>query len=59
MMSKLVRFLGKELTDKLLLPTFTKLCMDVSFHVRRVCAANFGDFCSVVGQELTENILVI
>ncbi|CAG2101590.1 unnamed protein product, partial [Medioppia subpectinata] len=58
MMSKLVRFLGKESTEKLLLQTFTRLCLDVSFHVRRVCASNFGEFCTVVGQELTENVLL-
>lgn len=58
MMSKIVRFLGKESTEKLLLQPFTRLCNDVSFHVRRVCAANFGEFCNVVGQELSESVLV-
>jgi serine/threonine-protein phosphatase 4 regulatory subunit 1 len=58
MMSKIVRFMGRELTEKLLLNSFSRLCSDVSFHVRRVCAAHFGDFCTVVGQDLTENILL-
>ncbi|CAG2167895.1 unnamed protein product [Oppiella nova] len=58
MMSKMVRFLGKESTEKILLQTFTRLCLDVSFHVRRVCASNFGEFCTVVGQYLTETVLL-
>lgn len=31
-------------------------CVCVSHH--QVCAANFGEFCSIVGQEATEKLLV-
>lgn len=58
MMSKLASYLGKEQTERLFLPTFLHLCTDVSFHVRRVCAANFGEFCAVVGQDSAQAILV-
>ena len=27
-------------------------------YVLQVCAANFGEFCSIVGQEATEKLLV-
>lgn len=30
----------------------------VHHHVLQVCAANFGEFCSIVGQEATEKLLV-
>lgn len=56
--SKIIRFLPKEFTEKNFLEHFSRLCSDVSFHVRRVCAANFGEFASVVGTELTESVLV-
>ena len=56
--SKIVRFLGKNVTEKVFLCHFSRLCSDVSFHVRRACAANFGEICSVVGEQLTESILV-
>lgn len=29
-----------------------------SFFMFQVCAANFGEFCSIVGQEATEKLLV-
>lgn len=56
--SKIVRFLGKTVTEKVFLQHFSRLCSDVSFQVRRACASNFGEICSVVGQELTESVLV-
>lgn len=28
------------------------------FCIFQVCAANFGEFCSIVGQEATEKLLV-
>ena len=37
---------------------FASLCSDPLFHVRKVCAANFGDFSGVVGPESTEETLV-
>lgn len=56
--SKIIRLLGKDVTEKVFLEHYTRLCTDVSFHVRRVCAANFGEFCTVVGRDLTETVLV-
>ena len=37
---------------------FATLCTDPLFHVRKVCAANFGDFSGVVGAEATEKVLL-
>ena len=37
---------------------FAALCTDPLFHVRKVCAANFGDFSGVVGSDSTEQILL-
>ena len=50
--------IGREMSERLFLDRFAKLCTDPVFHVRKVCAANFGDFCGVVGPEATEKILV-
>lgn len=50
--------IGKEMVESLFLERFAALCVDPVFHVRKLCAANFGDFCSVVGSEATEKILV-
>ena len=46
------------MTERLFLQRFTALCTDALFQVRKVCASNFGDFCSVVGSKPTEEILV-
>ncbi|RWS27028.1 hypothetical protein B4U80_05346, partial [Leptotrombidium deliense] len=54
----MIRFLGKETTERLFINHFTRLCSDSSFNVRRVCASNFGEFCSVIGQDLTEELLL-
>ncbi|XP_016114517.1 serine/threonine-protein phosphatase 4 regulatory subunit 1-like [Sinocyclocheilus grahami] len=40
------------------LPRFFQLCSDNVWGVRKVCAANFGDVCSVVGGEATEELLL-
>lgn len=37
---------------------FATLCTDPLFHVRKVCAANFGDFSGVVGADGTEKVLL-
>ncbi|XP_054918659.2 serine/threonine-protein phosphatase 4 regulatory subunit 1-like isoform X4 [Dermacentor andersoni] len=58
LMTKMAPYIGKETTAALFLPRFVSLCQDSSFHIRKVCAANFGDFCSIVGQECTEDNLV-
>ena len=49
---------GKDITERVFMPRFAELCTDAHFHVRKVCAANFGDMCSVVGMENTEEYLV-
>ncbi|XP_056155646.1 serine/threonine-protein phosphatase 4 regulatory subunit 1 isoform X2 [Lampris incognitus] len=59
MMCQVSRVVGKDVTEKLFLPRFCQLCCDCRmFHVRKVCAANFGDMCSVVGGEATEQLLL-
>ena len=50
--------IGKEMSEAIFLDRFASLCVDPLFHVRKVCAANFGDFSSVVGMESTEKVLV-
>lgn len=58
-MCKLVTMLTKETVEQLLLLRFCELCSDTRlFQVRKVCAANFGEFCSTVGQEATEKLLM-
>ena len=49
---------GKDMSEAIFLERFAALCVDPLFHVRKVCAANFGDFSSVVGMESTEKVLV-
>ena len=44
--------------DKLFFQRFATLSADPLFHVRKVCAANFGDFSGVVGSEATEQVLL-
>ena len=58
LLSKMAPMIGREMSERLFLDRFAKLCTDPVFHVRKVCAANFGDFCGVVGPEATEKILV-
>ncbi|KAG7166228.1 Serine/threonine-protein phosphatase 4 regulatory subunit 1-like, partial [Homarus americanus] len=58
LMSKMAPLIGREMTERLFLERFTRLCSDALFQVRKVCASNFGDFCSVVGTHPTEDILV-
>lgn len=59
LMTKMAPYLGKDTTVDLFLTPFVNLCQDASFHVRKVCAASFGDFCSIVGQECTEDNLTV
>ncbi|KAL4234722.1 Serine/threonine-protein phosphatase 4 regulatory subunit 1 [Mactra antiquata] len=58
LMSKMAPLLGKEMTERVFLERFSEMCTDPLFHVRKVCAANFGDFCSVVSQASTEQKLL-
>ncbi|KAB1258420.1 Serine/threonine-protein phosphatase 4 regulatory subunit 1 [Camelus dromedarius] len=58
-MCRMAPMVGKDITERLILPRFCEMCCDCRmFHVRKVCAANFGDICSVVGQQATEEMLV-
>ncbi|XP_054840611.1 serine/threonine-protein phosphatase 4 regulatory subunit 1 isoform X2 [Eublepharis macularius] len=58
-MCKMATMVGKDITERLILSRFCEMCCDCrTFHVRKVCAANFGDICSVVGQQATEEMLV-
>ena len=50
--------IGKDMSEAIFLERFAALCVDPLFHVRKVCAANFGDFSNVVGSDSTEQILV-
>ncbi|XP_045192061.2 serine/threonine-protein phosphatase 4 regulatory subunit 1-like isoform X1 [Mercenaria mercenaria] len=58
LMSKMAPLLGKEMTDRVFLNRFCEMCTDPLFHVRKVCAANFGDFCAVVSQTSAEQKLL-
>ncbi|CAG5116481.1 unnamed protein product, partial [Candidula unifasciata] len=58
LMSKMALLLGKDITERLLLPRFSELCTDNLFHVRKVCAANFGEVASVVGVKNCEEVLL-
>ncbi|XP_075389326.1 serine/threonine-protein phosphatase 4 regulatory subunit 1 isoform X2 [Tenrec ecaudatus] len=58
-MCKMAPMVGKDITERLILSRFCEMCCDCRmFHVRKVCAANFGDICSVVGQQATEEMLL-
>ncbi|XP_076869836.1 serine/threonine-protein phosphatase 4 regulatory subunit 1 [Brachyhypopomus gauderio] len=58
-MCKLITMLRKHTVEHLLLLRYCELCSDSRlFQVRKVCAANFGEFCSIVGQEATEKLLL-
>ncbi|XP_041747894.1 serine/threonine-protein phosphatase 4 regulatory subunit 1 isoform X2 [Coregonus clupeaformis] len=57
-MCKLVTMLSKDTVEQLL-QRFCELCSDARlFQVRKVCAANFGEFCSIVGRDATEKLLM-
>lgn len=58
LLSKMAPMIGREMSERLFLDRFAALCTDPLFHVRKVCAANFGDFSGVVGPESTEKILL-
>eukprot|EP00058_Branchiostoma_floridae_P008776 XP_002594264.1 hypothetical protein BRAFLDRAFT_117652 [Branchiostoma floridae] len=59
LMCKMAPLLGKDITERLLLQPFLDMCTDGRmFHIRKVCAANFGEMCGVVGTELTERLLL-
>nr|XP_015912554.1 serine/threonine-protein phosphatase 4 regulatory subunit 1 [Parasteatoda tepidariorum] len=55
LMSKLLILMGAEETffDRLY-----ALCADRSNNIRKACASTFGDICTAVGRELTEELLL-
>lgn len=58
LMSKMAPLIGRSSTERLFLSRFAALCTDEVFYVRKACAANFGEFCAVIGTESTERVLV-
>ncbi|XP_013391161.1 serine/threonine-protein phosphatase 4 regulatory subunit 1-like isoform X1 [Lingula anatina] len=58
LMSKMTPLVGSDMAERLFLPRFVVLCTDPLFHIRKVCAANFGEMCSVVGTAATEKHLL-
>jgi len=58
LLSKMAPLIGQEMSERLFLQRFATLSADPLFHVRKVCAANFGDFSGVVGSEATEQVLL-
>ncbi|PVD20606.1 hypothetical protein C0Q70_18762 [Pomacea canaliculata] len=58
LMSKMAPLLGRDITERLFLPRFCEMLTDPLFHVRKVCASNFGEVCNVVGVENSEEVLL-
>lgn len=58
LLSKMAPLIGKEMVESLFLERFASLCVDPLFHVRKVCASNFGEFSTVVGSDITETVLL-
>lgn len=58
LMIKMVPLLGPEITERVYLSRFAQLCSNKLFYVRKVCAVHFGEFCTVVGREAFEQVLV-
>ncbi|KAK7505661.1 hypothetical protein BaRGS_00002932, partial [Batillaria attramentaria] len=58
LMSKMAPLLGRDITERLFLPRFCEMLTDPLFHVRKVCASNFGEVCNVVGVQNSEEILL-
>jgi serine/threonine-protein phosphatase 4 regulatory subunit 1 len=57
-MSKMAPLMGRSSTERLFLNRFAALCTDPVFYVRKACASNFGEFCSIIGTDSTESVLV-
>ncbi|ODM96970.1 Serine/threonine-protein phosphatase 4 regulatory subunit 1 [Orchesella cincta] len=57
-MSKLARYVGKEIVVNWFLERFCALCQDPMFQVRRVCASSMGEMAAVIGTRLTEAVLL-
>jgi len=58
LMTKITPLIGSENAQHSFLRRFGDLCADPLFHVRKVCASNFGDMCSVLTQDTTEQQLL-
>ncbi|KAK7114611.1 serine/threonine-protein phosphatase 4 regulatory subunit 1-like [Littorina saxatilis] len=58
LMSKMAPLLGRDITERMFLPRFCEMLTDPLFHVRKVCASNFGEVCNVVGVQNSEEILL-
>ncbi|XP_018571086.1 serine/threonine-protein phosphatase 4 regulatory subunit 1 isoform X2 [Anoplophora glabripennis] len=58
LMSKLAPLLGRDVTERVFLKRFSELCASHMFYIRKVCAARFGEFCTVVGKDAFEKILL-
>nr|CAD7442318.1 unnamed protein product [Timema bartmani] len=48
LMGKIAPLIGRKSTENLFLEKFALMCADPVFYVRKVCAANFGEFCSIL-----------
>nr|CAD7197539.1 unnamed protein product [Timema douglasi] len=57
LMGKIAPLIGRKSTENLFLEKFAFMCASPVFYVRKVCAATFGEFCSVVSVESLENTL--
>lgn len=57
-MSKMASLLGRDVTERVFLDRFSQLCKNNTFYVRKACASHIGDFCSVIGKDAYEKILV-
>nr|CAD7256167.1 unnamed protein product [Timema shepardi] len=58
LMGKIAPLIGRKSTENLFLEKFAFMCASPVFYVRKVCAATFGEFCSVVSVESIENTLL-
>jgi len=58
LMTRLTPLVGADIAERIFLSRFGDLCADPLFHVRKVCASNFGDMSTTMSQEVTENILL-
>ena len=57
-MARMAPILGRGRLLQHFLAPFTALCADSLWQIRKICAANFGEFTSIVGTDGTEDTLV-
>nr|CAD7392214.1 unnamed protein product [Timema cristinae] len=58
LMGKIAPLIGRKSAENLFLEKFALMCASPVFYVRKACAANFGEFCTVVSVESIENTLL-